>query len=327
MCGYLSDIPIVSVPPNADRAIPSIVAAGVSTNVIVNGGAFANHRDLACLVNGTAVKTTWLSTTQISCLIDTAPGFYDLSVTDGRATGVSTLLSVTSRILVETLDRIVHVDDRVTATLSNIIDHAGASCNFDGNAKPADVVDGTRIYCQSPSDEMRADVSLSSAHGALPLRGALPLEVAVKEPPLIHAVEPPLSPVGLETMITVRGAFASQRLFCRFGAINTEASVLSETELRCPVPVVQKAETVPFDVGYARGEATTNAHAFAFYRQPRIASVTPSAATIGTSISIQIAAPDDLRGRYPAFPPVVSVIQLWRPRGRHQINLRATCLP
>jgi hypothetical protein len=64
---------------------------------------------------------------------------------------------------------------------------------------------------------------------------------------------------------------------------------------------MQRAQTVAFDVGYARGEASTISHAFAFYRQPRIASVKPSAATIGTSISIAIAAPDDLGGRYPAF--------------------------
>ena len=36
MCGSLHNRPIVSVPPNADRAVPSVVAAGVSTNVIVN---------------------------------------------------------------------------------------------------------------------------------------------------------------------------------------------------------------------------------------------------------------------------------------------------
>ena len=90
MCGMLSDIPMVSAPPNADKASPAIVAAGVSTNVIVEGGAFANHKNLACLVNGTAVQTTWLSPTQISCLVDAAPGSYDLSVSDGYATGAST---------------------------------------------------------------------------------------------------------------------------------------------------------------------------------------------------------------------------------------------
>ena len=68
----MNDIPMVSAPPNADKASPAIVAAGVSTNVIVSGGAFANRKNLNCLLNGTAVQTTWLSPTQISCLVDAA---------------------------------------------------------------------------------------------------------------------------------------------------------------------------------------------------------------------------------------------------------------
>ena len=99
MCGFMNDIPLVSVPPNADRASPSIVNG--PTNVVVSGGAFALHS--TCLVNGSAVATTWLSSTQLSCLIDREPGSYDLSVSDGHASGASTRVEVTSRVLVETL--------------------------------------------------------------------------------------------------------------------------------------------------------------------------------------------------------------------------------
>ena len=222
------------------------------------------------------------------------PGSYDLSVSDGYAPGVSTPIEVTSRVLVETLSSIAHVDDVVAATLSGSLNHTGASCTFDGNAKPADVVDGTRIYCQSPSDEMRAAVTLSSANGALPLRGAGPLEVAIKQPPLIHSVEPPLSSRRPEydghgtrklpitkTILPLR-----RRQHGGFGPFGNGAAV---------PPITHEARTVPFDVGYSRGEASRMSH----MRSPStgrraLVSVKPRSAAIGTSVTIQNAAPDDL---------------------------------
>ena len=164
MCGSLSEY--TSGTRAAERRSSVTIHRQRPDECHRHGGAFALHS--TCLVNGSAVETTWLSPTQLSCLIDREPGSYDLSVSDGYASGVSTRIEVTSRVLVETIEPIVHVDDVVAASLSNTIDVGGASCTFDGNANSADIVDGTRIYCQSPSDEARAAVAL--AVGALPLR-------------------------------------------------------------------------------------------------------------------------------------------------------------
>ena len=130
------------------------------------------------------------------------------------------------------------------------------------------------------------------------------------------AVEPPLAPVGLSTTMVVRGAFPSQKLYCRFGSVNTEASVLSETELRCPAPLMKRVQTVPFDVGYSKGEAPQFPRLRLLPPAAPCERVKPRSATIGTSITIVIAAPDDLVGGTRHLLPAIrldTVVEAARP--------------
>ena len=82
--------------------------------------------------------------------------------------------------------------------------------------------------------------------------------------------------------------------------MNTEASVLSESELRCPVPLIHEARTVPFDVGYSR-RSYTYGTCLRLLPAAAFGECKPRSASIGTAISVQVTAPDDLR--YPASRP------------------------
>ena len=124
----------------------------MSTNVIVSGGAFAIHvtsRGMALLYKRRG------SPMQISCL--SMPRFWRPK-RFRRIRGRVTPIQVTSRVLETRRHRTWR--RRQAATLSGSLNHTGASCTFDGNARPP-IVDG-HMYCQSPAEEM-ADASLSSA--------------------------------------------------------------------------------------------------------------------------------------------------------------------
>ena len=105
-------------------------------------------------------------------------------------------------------------------------------CRFGWTEVPATFVSEAEVRCAAPPGDAGPTALAVSGNGQDFVD--VPAGFAYEAAPVVHGVAPPLGFAG--TLVTLTGAGLGGVSACLFGDASTQATVVSETEVRCAAP-------------------------------------------------------------------------------------------
>ncbi len=151
-------------------------------------------------------------------------------------------------------------------------------CRF-GNLSTtvATVISSTQIECESPPSyedrEVPVEVTLNTREWTND-----GIVFTYYHPPFIYGISPKIGPVSGGTRITITGSnfVDTGYVRCKFGNINTKGKYISENELECTSPKVERPGYVKLGIAIREDEFSSGHNTrFFYYDTPKIFDIRP----------------------------------------------------
>lgn len=141
----------------------------------------------------------------------------------------------------------------------------------------AKVISSTEMICESPPsyEEREVPVEITLNNREWTRDGVL---FYYYHPPFIYSIEPRIGPVSGNTTVNIIGSNFKDTgyVMCRFGGIYVKGEYISENELKCISPPVEKPGYVNLYVAIRKEEFSSGTNTkFLYYDDPEIEGISP----------------------------------------------------